>query len=144
MRNTCLVIFLIGMTCWPVQSLHAQSPVSETELQEFLNGQKLLITYREGEVVYGTYYFIEVHYCPNGYYGLYASTIKRTVMGQEQKGGWQEYGQWKVMTQEGQTGLHYTTTMGVQRFVPFYKLANGDMFVADGITLVKQGVAICP
>ena len=48
---------------------HRPTPSIET-LQNFFNGQQLLLTYRKGG---GVWYLLllEVHYCPNGYYGLY-------------------------------------------------------------------------
>lgn len=90
-----LIFSSLFLTTNPVS---AQSMPSEAELQEFFNNQNILITYREGEVLYGTYYFLEIHYCPNGYYGLYGGTVKRTVLDNEQRSNWQEYGSWKVMS----------------------------------------------
>lgn len=81
-------ILIVGVLCMLYlnpQTMDAQTNPSIETLQNFFNGQQLLLTYREGEVVYGTYYFLEVHYCPNGYYGLYGNTVKQTVLGNEQK-----------------------------------------------------------
>ena len=136
-------LFLATLISFSSFEGNAQTIPTESELQEFLNNQQLLITYREGEALYGTYYFLEIHYCPNGYYGLYGSTVKRTVLDNEQRSNWQEYGSWKVMSQNGQVGLHYAATNGNQQFVPVYKLANGDFFIREGISIVKQGQAIC-
>lgn len=94
-------------------------------------------------MLYGTYYFIEIHYCSNGYYGLYGNTIKRTVLGNEQKSNWQEYGTWKITTQGGVNGISYLPTNGTQAFYPLYKLANGSLFISEGTTIVNQGLAIC-
>ena len=138
MKALLLLLFILSTTM-----NYGQSIPTEEELHEFLNGKQLMITYREGEALYGTYYFIEVHYCPNGYYGLYANTVKRTVLGNEQKGGWQEYGQWQVQNHQGQVGIFYLSTAGVQQFIPIYKLPNGDFFVREGVTIVKKGDAIC-
>ncbi len=126
-----------------IQPAKAQTNASVAELQEFFNGQQLLITYRDGEALYGTYYFLEVHYCPNGYYGLYGNTVKRTVLDNEQKSNWQEYGSWKITTQNGLNGIHYAATNGSQNFYPMYRLQNGDMFLSEGVSIVKQGMAIC-
>ena len=125
------------------QTIEAQTNPTLDELQQFFNGEQLLITYREGEVLYGTYYFLEVHYCPNGYYGLYGNTVKRTVLDNEQRSNWQEYGTWKVMNKNGVNGIHYAATTGSQQFYPIYRLQNGDMFISEGITIVKEGKAIC-
>jgi len=121
----------------------AQTIPSVEEVQYFFNNQNIMITYREGEVLYGTYYFIEIHYCPGGQYGLYGSSVKQTVLGNEQRGNWQEFGAWQVTEQGGAVGIYYVTTEGAQQFVPIYKLADGDLFVREGVTIVKQGQAIC-
>ena len=124
-------------------TLQAQVNPSIGDLHTYFNNQQLLLTYREGEVIYGTYYFIEIHYCPNGYYGLYGNTVKQTVLGNEQKSNWQEFGTWKIINQEGINGIYYLANNGNQQFYPLYKLANGDLFISDGISIVKQGLATC-
>ncbi len=134
----CLLISLFLMSI----PTNAQSIPSETEVINFFSNNKILITYRDGEVLYGTYYFLEIHYCPNGY-GLYGNTVKQTVLGNEQQSNWQEFGTWKVMTQNGLVGIHYITTEGVQNFVPIYKLSNGDIFISEGITVLQKGAATC-
>lgn len=124
---------------------HAKSQVNPSveELHDFFNNQQLLITYRDGEALYGTYYFLEIHYCPNGYYGLYGRTVKRTVLGNEQGSNWQEFGTWQISDKNGINGIHYTATNGNQQFYPLYRLDNGNLFISDGISIVKQGLAIC-
>ena len=92
--------------------LNSQVNPSVDELNNYFNNQRLLLTYREGEVLLGTYYFIEIHYCPNGYYGLYGNTVKRTVLGNEQKSNWQEYGTWKITNQNGINGIYYLANNG--------------------------------
>ena len=136
---TVLMLFAMSLCT----SVKAQSNPSAEDLHNFFNNQQLLITYREGEVLYGTYYFLEIHYCSNGYYGLYGKSIKRTVMDNEQHNNWQEYGNWEITSQDGVNGILYTTTLGAQQFYPVYQLDNGDMFIQEGVTIVKQGQAIC-
>lgn len=135
-----ILVFMIGFG--NIESTSAQVNPSVEELFNFFNGHRLLITYREGEVIYGTYYFLEIHYCPNGY-GIYGSTLKKTVLGNEQKSNWQEFGIWKIITQNGVNGIHYSATNGNQQFYPIYRLPDGSMFIRDGVTIVKQGTAIC-
>ena len=137
----CFLFIIVGLGYAP--RTNAQENPTIEELHRFFNDQNLLITYREGEAVYGTYYFIEVHYCANGYYGLYGHTVKRTVMGNEQKSNWQEFGQWKVINRNGENGIFYAATNGKQQFYPLYKLPNGDIFIKEGVTIVNQGKAIC-
>ncbi len=58
------------------QQSTAQSIPTVAEVNKLISNNHLLVTYREGEVLYGTYYFIEIHYCPQGY-GLYGRTVKK-------------------------------------------------------------------
>ncbi|WP_299554489.1 hypothetical protein [Seonamhaeicola sp.] len=143
MKYYAVFVFMVLTQFMCGEPLNAQVNPSVDELHRFFNNQQLLITYREGEVLYGTYYFLEVHYCPNGYYGLYGNTVKRTVLGNEQKSNWQEYGSWKITTQNGVNGIFYAATNGNRQFYPLYKLANGDLFIREGVTIVKKGTAIC-
>ena len=135
--NLLLIVIILGL---PIP-INAQATFSEDELHNFLNNKKILITYREGEVLYGTYYYIEIHYCPNGY-GLYGSTVKQTVLGNEQRSNWQEFGKWKTITQKGLVGIHYITNTGKQNFVPVYNY-NGRIFIKEGVTVLQKGKAIC-
>ena len=137
--------FVLSLCCFLLYNVPgtAQTTPSLEEVQYFFNNQNILITYRQGEVIYGTYYFIEIHYCPSGQYGLYGSSVKKTVLGNEQRNNWQEFGTWRVVAQDGAVGLYYVNTSGEQQFVPIYKLYNGDMFISEGTTIVKQGQAIC-
>jgi hypothetical protein len=122
---------------------NAQSVPTVAEVNNFINNNHFLITYREGEVVYGTYYFIEIHYCPSGLYGLYGKSVKQTVMGNEQRNNWQEYGSWKVINYNGSVGIYYKTTAAQEKFVPAYRLPDGNISFGEGVTIVKQGKAIC-
>ncbi len=142
-KNICLTTLLLSSFLLVVPTCNAQTVPTVEEVQSFFNSQNILITYREGEVVYGTYYFLEVHYCPNGKYGLYGSSVKKTVLGNEQRNSWQEFGSWQAVSRNDQVGMYYSTTTGSQQFVPLYKLANGDLFVREGVSIVKQGPAIC-
>jgi len=143
MKNFPLTtVLLLSFSVLFTQNTTAQSIPTVAEVNGFINNSQLLVTYREGEVLYGTYYFIEIHYCPNGY-GLYGRTVKKTVLGNEQKTNWQEFGTWKVMEYSGKTGVYYKTTTGQKNFVPVYRLANGNFTTGESVTIVKQGSAIC-
>lgn len=141
--SNLILVFILTIFSYFPQNLKAQSNATVTEVINFFNNQNILITYREGEAVYGTYFFLEVHYCPSGQYGLYGSSVKQTVMGLEQRNSWREYGNWEVKEYQGSVGIYYNTTSGKENFAPVYRLANGDLFIGKGISIVKQGMAIC-
>jgi hypothetical protein len=143
MKRYIVLWLLLFMGIGGYTKIHSQVNPAIDELQNYFNNQRLLLTSREGEVLLGTYYFIEIHYCPNGYYGLYGNTVKRTVLGNEQKSNWQEFGTWKIINQNGINGIYYAATNGNQKFYPLYKLPNGDLFISEGVTIVNKGLAIC-
>ncbi|MBT8267754.1 MAG: hypothetical protein KJN59_00920 [Bacteroidia bacterium] len=134
----CMLFF--SGSIWYVPEI--QTVPSVEEVNQFFNGSNIMISYREGGPIYGTFYVLEIHYCPNGY-GLYGQTSKQTVMGNYQNSNWQEFGTWKVIEQDGLVGLYYSPLNGQPNFVPVYKLGDGSFFIREGLTIVKQGQAIC-
>ncbi|MBT8272003.1 MAG: hypothetical protein KJO25_08165 [Bacteroidia bacterium] len=134
-----LLIAILLAAAFPV---NAQQVPTIDEVHSFFSDSNIQITYREGGPVYGTFYILEIHYCPNGY-GLYGQTSKQTVMGNYQNNSWQEFGTWKVISQDGLVGLYYEPQNDQPNFVAVYKLADGSFFIGEGITVLKQGNAIC-
>lgn len=144
MKNRYIILpIILILTFLSVKSTNAQSIPTVDEVNKFINNNQFLITYREGEVVYGTYYFIEVHYCPSGLYKLYGKSIKRTVLGNEQHNNWQENGNWTVVDYNGNVGIYYKSKTLQEQFVPIYRLADGNLSIGEGVSIVKQGEAIC-
>ena len=119
-----------------------QSIPSVEEVEQFFSGNKIMISYREGGAVYGTFYVLEIHYCPNGY-GLYGQSSKQTVLGNYQNNSWQEFGTWKIIEQQGYVGVYYSPQNKQPLFVPIYKAADGTLFINDSTTMISQGQAIC-
>ena len=131
-----LVFSLIGV------ELQAQSVPTVEEVRSFFSGNKILVSYRDGGPIYGTFYFLEIHFCPNGY-GLYGRSSKQTVMGNYQNNNWQEFGLWEVREQGGMVGMFYAPQSGNQLFVPIYKAVDGTLFINQETSMVNQGLAIC-
>ena len=144
MKHFYLVTALIlASSIFFTNNTKSQTMPTIKELNDLISNNQFLITYREGEAVYGTYYFLEIHYCPTGLYGLYGKSVKQTVLGNEQQNNWQEFGNWKVIEYNGSVGIYYKTTTFQERFVPVYRLPDGSMSIGEGVTIVKQGQAIC-
>ena len=139
--TTTLGLFLV-VSIWNSVNLNAQDNPSLEELHNFYNNQQLEVTWREGEVIYGTYYFLEIHYCPDGYYGLYGNSVKKTVLGNEQRSNWKEFGTWEITSQNNINGILYSSTTGNQNFYPLYKNDNGQLYY-DKMTISNRGLAIC-
>jgi hypothetical protein len=128
--------------------LAAPPAVSQTDLNEqaargFFRGQKLLVTYRDGGPLYGTFFFLNVHFCPSGRYMTTGQSRRHTVLDNEQISNFSDRGSWDITTFEGQLVLRYVSDSGQANALPVHRLPNGSISVGEGISLVKQGVAQC-
>ncbi|MGH8635284.1 MAG: hypothetical protein ACRET7_14290, partial [Burkholderiales bacterium] len=121
----------------------SEAMADEQALRNYLSGRHVLISRRDGEAVYGTYYFFYTHYCSSGRYVIYASSVKQSVLGGENRQRWEVRGTWKVVTQKGQEGVFYQDTDGGTDFLPLRMRPDGSVFVRDGINFAPQGRAEC-
>lgn len=101
-----------------------------------------MVSYRDGGPIYGTFYFLEIHFCPNGY-GLYGRSSKQTDMGNYQNNNWREFGYCAIKEQNGLVGIEYSPTKGNILFVLIYKNVDGSLFINQETSIVVQGSAIC-
>ncbi|MFZ2361266.1 MAG: hypothetical protein WA040_18130 [Anaerolineae bacterium] len=102
--------------------------------QTSLTGMQVFISYRNGGPIYGTYYFLEAHFCTATYYQLYGRSVKQTVMGNEQVYNWQEDGRWQLIRNQGVLGIHFRSTSNTRFFIPYNSL---------GYTVQVRGRADC-
>lgn len=113
-------------------------------LRSYLGGQKLLVTYRQGGAVYGTYVSLQVHLCRSGNYMTFGQSRKQTVLGNEQVNNWRDEGRWDVGVYAGQLGVEYVSASGQSNFVPVRISPNGQILAGNGTSVVRQGTAMCP
>jgi len=84
------LVWAILMTMPAVSS--AQSDPQTVAVKGFLTGQKMLISYREGSPLRGTYFFLQVHFCRSGNYTALGESRKPTGDNHEQVTHWTETG----------------------------------------------------
>jgi hypothetical protein len=136
------VLVSLALVCVVPAFAAAQSSEPE-RLDQFLRGNHLLVSYREGGAVYGTYYVLQIHYCSSGKYFLYGESSKQTVLGNYQQGNWQEAGTWAATAVQGQLGVRYQPQGQVPNFVPVRMLPNDGIWVGEGVSVIPQGPAQC-
>src|SRR5215471_5008790 len=88
----------------------AQAPPAA--IKDFFNGQQMLVTYREGGPVYGTFFTLKVHFCRSGRYMTFGESRKHTVLDNEQVNRFTDEGTWEVTTFAGQNVLRYLSVSG--------------------------------
>lgn len=145
MTTQCRIIVLLALVSsfLPVCTVYAQTDPQAQDIKRYLNGQKILVSYREGGPIYGTYFFLEVHYCRTGQYALFGRNRRQTVLDNWQVNNWEEYGRWDVIRFQGQVGVQSISTSGKRDFVPVHLLPDGRLWVADGVSTQRQGTAQC-
>jgi len=125
-------------------SLSAQGP-PEAAVRDFFNGQQMLVTYREGGPLYGTFFTLQVHFCRSGRYLTFGESRRHTVLDNEQVNRFTDEGTWEVTMVRGQMVLRYVSVSGQPNMVAINVAPGGRVSLGDGsITVIRQGVAQCP
>jgi hypothetical protein len=133
------VIFFVLILSKPMLPQDQQTQAARA----YLGGQRLLVTYRQGGAVYGTFFFLQVHLCRSGSYMTFGQSRKRTVMDNEQVNNWRDQGRWNVAAFGGQLGIQYVSVSGQGNFVPIRIAQDGSIWAGNGLSVVRQGSAQC-
>jgi hypothetical protein len=143
MRTSCVVMTAVLLSLWKPAPLTAQGPPTAA-VKDFFNGQQMLVTYREGGPVYGTFFTLQVHFCRSGRYLTFGESRRQTVLDNVQVNRFTDEGTWEVTVIRGQTVLRYLSISGQPNMVAIGVAPNGRVTLGDGsITVVRQGLAQC-
>jgi len=144
MRILCIAVTALLLQFPMTAPLAAQGP-PEPAVRDFFNGQQMLVTYREGGPLYGTFFTLQVHFCRSGRYMTFGESRRHTVLDNEQVNRFTDEGTWEVTTIRGQMVLRYLSISGQPNMVAINVAPNGRVTLGDGsITVIRQGVAQCP
>jgi hypothetical protein len=141
MKLQTTISFLALALFAPPSPAQAESPVDA--LRNALSGQRFLVTNRVGGVLYGTFYFYNVQYCPTGTYITAARSEKTTVLENTQVNTWTEAGRWEVLDVRGQTVVKYVSTQRKTTVLPVKLLPDGSIWLGPDIYVSRQGLAAC-
>lgn len=120
-----------------------QGASSIAAVENFFNGQQMLVTYRDGGPLYGTFFTLQVHFCRSGRYVTFGESRRQTVLDNEQVNRFTDEGTWEITTFRGQLVLQYVSVSGQPNIVAVNVAPNGRVSLGDGITVVRQGLAQC-
>ena len=134
---------LLVLSMLPFVTLLGQSDPEVNALDGYLSGRRFLVSYRDGGPVYGSHIFLDVHYCSNGQYLLAGESRRQTVLDNWQINRWEDSGQWTVLRVDGRTGVRAVSRSGKIDFVVTELLADGRLWVGDGVSVNPKGPAIC-
>ena len=134
------IVLLLPLTA-STQSVSSGAP--EAAVRDFFNGQQMLVTYREGGPLYGTFFTLQVHFCRSGRYVTFGESRRQTVLDNEQVNRFTDEGTWEITIVRGQLVLQYVSVSGEPNIVAVNVAPNGRVSLGDGITVVRQGLARC-
>jgi hypothetical protein len=138
-RQVFLAVFVAS------SAVAAQGGPTEADAREFFSGQQMLVTYREGGPVYGTFFTLQVQFCRSGYYITSGESRKHTVLDNEQVSRITDQGTWMIGSIQGHVVLKYVSISGQPNIVAVNVAPNGRVTLGDGsISVVRQGPAQCP
>jgi len=141
-RRRCLAA-LVLIALLPPGAPSAQTDEDLQRIKRQFSGQQILVTYRDGEAVYGTYYFIDFHLCPSGQYLSFGQSRKQTVLGNEQVNNWRDQGRWDVLRDRGQIGLASLSVSGERNYLALRMLPDGGIRSDGRASIQPQGRAEC-
>jgi hypothetical protein len=145
MRTILCIAVTALLLPFPAPASPAAQGPSEAAVRDFFNGQQMLVTYREGGPLYGTFFTLQVHFCRSGRYLTFGESRRHTVLDNEQVSRFSDEGTWEVATLRGQMVLRYVSISGQPNVVAINVAPNGRVSLGDGsITVIRQGVAQCP
>jgi hypothetical protein len=121
----------------------SQTGVNEQNVKGVFLGQRLLVTYREGGAQYGTFYSLQVDFCRSGRYITAGQSRRHTVLDNEQISNFSDQGSWDIAAFQGQLFLRYLSDSGQANALPVRALPNGGLWLGEGVSLVRQGIAQC-
>ena len=139
----CIIIFALLVELFPLYAAHAQTQKDVQYVKGSLSGHEFQVTYREGGPLYGTYFFLDVHFCSSGRYMLYGQSRKQTVLGNEQVNNWNDSGRWDVVPHKGHASLQYVSASGARDIVPLEILPDGRIRPLSGAFMQRRGNAQC-
>ena len=117
---------------------------SEAEtVRSLLSGRTMMVTYRDGGPIYGTYQQISVSFCPSGSYFSQGGSSRTTILENQDRRSFSDQGTWSVSELGNLVAVQYQSVSGQVTAFLVHLLPDGRIWAGTGITVVPQGPAPC-
>jgi hypothetical protein len=117
---------------------------SEAEtVRSLLSGRTMMVTYRDGGPIYGTYQQIYVSFCPSGSYFSHGGSSPTTILENQERRSFSDQGTWSVSELGNLVVVQYRSVSGQATAFLVHLLPNGRIWAGTGITVIPQGPAPC-
>ena len=116
---------------------------SEAEIiQSLLSGRTMMITYRDGGSIYGTFQQISVSFCPSGNYFSQGGRSPAVLENQERR-SFRDQGTWSVSELGNLVEVQYRSVSGQVTALLVHLLPDGRIWAGTGISVIPIGPAPC-
>jgi hypothetical protein len=117
---------------------------SEAEtVRSLLSGRTMMVTYRDGGPIYGTYQQISVSFCPSGSYFSQGGSSRTSILENQDRRSFSDQGTWSVSELGNLVEVQYRSVSGPVTAFLVHLLPDGRIWAGTGITVVPQGQAPC-
>ena len=117
---------------------------SEAEtVRSLLSGRTMMVTYRDGGPINGTYQQISVSFCPSGSYFSQGGSSRTTILENQDRRSFSDQGTWSVSELGNLVEVQYRSVSGPVTAFLVHLLPDGRIWAGTGITVVPQGPAPC-
>ena len=117
---------------------------SEAEtVRSLLSGRTMMVTYRDGGPINGTYQQISVSFCPSGSYFSQGGSSRTTILENQDRRSFSDQGTWSVSELGNLVEVQYRSVSGPVTAFLVHLLPDGRIWAGTGITVVPQGPALC-
>ena len=117
---------------------------SEAEtVRSLLSGRTMMVTYRDGGPIYGTYQQISVSFCPSGSYFSQGGSSRTSILENQDRRSFSDQGTWSVSELGNLVEVQYRSVSGPVTAFLVHLLPDGRIWAGTGITVVPQGPALC-
>ena len=115
---------------------------SEAEtVRSLLSGRTMMITYRDGGPINGTYQQISVSFCPSGSYFSQRRNSRGTFLENQERRSLSDQGTGSVSELENLVVVQYRSVSGQVTAFLVHLLPSGRIWAGTGITVIPQGPA---
>ena len=115
---------------------------SEAEtVRSLLSGRTMMVTYRDGGLVYATYQQIYVSFCPSGSYFSQGGSSRATE--NQERRSFSDQGTWSVSELGNLVEVQYRSVSGPVTAFLVHLFPDGRIWAGTEITVVPQGPAPC-
>jgi hypothetical protein len=108
-----------------------------------LSGRTMMVTYRDGGPIYGTYQQIYVLFCPSGNYFSQGGSSRTSILKNQEGRSFSDQGTWSVSELGNLVAVQYRSLSGQVTAFLVNLRPNGRIWAGTGITVIPVGPAPC-